>query len=414
MELRQPRSGHPQRWDFLSDNLRDAVDRIREWGEDCDWSGYDPYDALNSPAARFLALGTRPGRRFLTQAVKLSPVNLRPLLRIRPEWNAKAIGLVASGYARLSAAGDATASAPARLWLDWLATNHSGAVTSLGWGYPFDVQTRFFSFGRGTPNTIATTFVAQAFLDGVELLGEERWGKQALAAARFLEQHMLSESPDGMYFRYLPREKEMVHNANLLACAALARTARLLGTESLAELARRPLETSLSAQRADGSWPYAAGPAGEWVDNFHTGYVLESLAQCVSLGPEILGRLERGLAFWDQSLFTSDGTPKYFPDRTYPLDAHCYATAIDTWLSVADWHPLALQRADRLAELLIARMLDPAGFVHFQQRRLWTNRVPFVRWTTAPSFRALAGLLLHRAGGVIPPRAEEHAHSRLG
>jgi hypothetical protein len=394
--------------------VQDGVTRIRRWGEAHDWKGYDPYDALNSPAAPFLTLGTRPGRRTLTQAVKLSPLNLRPLLRIRPEWNAKALGLVASGYARLSAAGDTTAGAPARRWLEWLAANHSAAPAFMAWGYHFDVQTRFFSYARDTPNTIATSFVAHAFLDGVELLGDQRWAEQSLAAARFLEEHMLFSGPDGTYFRYLRAEDELVHNANLLACAVLARTARVLGAESLAEPARRALETSLGAQREDGSWPYAAGPAGDWVDNFHTGYVLESLAHCVTLRPDVRGRFEQGLAFWDGALFADDGTPKYFPHQTYPLDAHCYATAIDTWLSVAQWHPLALQRADRLAELLIARMLDPAGFVHFQQRRLWTSRVPYVRWTTAPSFRALAGLSLHRAGGVVPPRAEEHTHSRLG
>jgi hypothetical protein len=398
----------------LSDNLRDAVVRIRAWGEGCDWSGYDPYDALNSPAARALTLGTRAGRRLLTQTVKLSPVNLRPLLRIRPERNGKAIGLVAAGYARLSAAGDTTAGARSRRWLEWLDANHFGDPTRMAWGYHFDVQTRFFSYARGTPNTIATSFVAQAFLDVFELLGDERWAEQALAAARFLEEQMFSEASDGTFFRYLPFEEELVHNANLLACATLARTARLVGEESLAEPALQALETTLAAQREDGSWPYAAGSAGGWVDNFHTGYVLESLAHCLTLRPDIRGHLERGLDYWDRALFSSDGTPKYYPEKTYPLDAHCYATAIDTWLSVAQWHPLASQRAEQLAELLIARMLDPAGYVHFQQRRLWTSRVPFVRWTTAPSFRALAGLLLHRAGKARPPpRAEERTHSRL-
>jgi hypothetical protein len=75
----------------------------------------------------------------------------------------------------------------------------------------------------------------------------------------------------------------------------------------------------------------------------------------------------------------------------YPIDVHCYATAVDTWLAVGD-----LAQAERVARLLVDRMLDPAGYVWFQQRRLWTSRVPFVRWTTAPSFRALAGLLLAR------------------
>ena len=34
--------------------------------------------------------------------------------------------------------------------------------------------------------------------------------------------------------------------------------------------------------------------------------------------------------------------------------------------------------------------------MNFQRGRFVTNRVPFIRWTTAPAFRALAGLELAR------------------
>ena len=49
---------------------------------------------------------------------------------------------------------------------------------------------------------------------------------------------------------------------------------------------------------------------------------------------------------------------------------------------------------------LVARMLNPRGYVNFQRGRFVTNRVPFVRWTTAPAFRALAGLELHGADAM--------------
>jgi polysaccharide biosynthesis protein VpsJ len=369
----------------VTDPVAPAVARIRAWGEERDWRGYDPYDALNSPAAPVLTLGTRLGRRVLTQVVKRSPVNLRPLLRIGPDWNAKAIGLVASGYARLAAAGDAAARAAAERWLDWLAANHSGDEAGLAWGYHFDVQTRFFRYAKGTPNTIATSFVAQAFLDGASLLGDERRRDAAASVAEFLESRMLAEGPLGPYFRYLPGEDELVHNANLLACAVCARAGR-------PEPARRALVTSLRAQREDGSWPYSEGPQGRWVDNFHTGYVLESLAACKDLDADVPERLARGLDYWSRTMFLPDGTPKYTPDSLYPVDAHCYATAIDTWLAAGD-----LAQAQRLATQLVNRMLDRAGYVHFQQNRYWTNRVPFVRWTTAPTFKALAGVLMGRA-----------------
>jgi hypothetical protein len=380
----------------------EALLAIRGWGEARDWRGYDPYDGLNSPAAPLLTLRTAFGRRLLTQAVKLSPVNLRPLLGIKPEWNAKALGLVASGYARLAAAGAQTAREQASRWLDWLESHHSGDAEGLAWGYPFDVQTRFFRYRRGTPNTIATSFVAHAFLDAAELLGDDRCAARARSVGDFLVRRMLVDGPRGSYFRYLPQEDELVHNANLLACGVLVRA-------GIDEPARRALRTSLAAQREDGSWPYGEGARGAWVDNFHTAYVLESLAQCVELDSEVGERLDRGLDYWERACFLPDGTPRYAPDRTYPIDAHCYASAIDTWLAVADRRAGALEHAEQLAQLLVKRMLDRAGFVHFQQRRLWTSRVPFVRWTTAPSFRALAGVLLARRRHD----AREHAHARL-
>ena len=369
---------------------------MRAWGEERDWRGFDPYDALNSPAAGLLALGPPLGRRLFTQAVKLSPLNLRPALGIRPAWNAKALGLVASGYARLWAAErDERARVAALRWLAQLERMSTKDASGLGWGYHFPVQTRVFAYARETPNTIATSFVAQAQLDCWELLGDERARDAGVAAARFLAARMLAPAPTP-YFRYLAAEDELVHNANLLACAVLARAARVAGASGLLEPVRRALEATLVAQREDGSWPYAAGAGHGWVDNFHTGYVLDSLAECARSLHEASEPLRRGVAFWSARMFLPDGTPKYTPDRIHPLDGHCYATAVDTWLAIAAHDRGAREQAERAARVLVEQALEPAGYVRFQRRRGWSSRVAFVRWTTAPAFRALAGVLQSR------------------
>jgi len=51
-----------------------------------------------------------------------------------------------------------------------------------------------------------------------------------------------------------------------------------------------------------------------------------------------------------------------------------------------------LAQALRTARLLVRDMLRPNGSVVFQRRRGPDSRVPFIRWTAAPSFRALARL----------------------
>jgi hypothetical protein len=372
------------------------VDSIRSWGEARDWRGYDPYDALCSPFAPYLTFGTALGRQAMTQVVKRSPVNLRPALRIKPAHNDKALGLVASGYARLAVArDDATAADAARRWLDRLISDGVADGDGRAWGYHFDVQTRFFGYASGTPNTIATSFVAHALLDGLELLGDVRFGDAARKATRFLVEHMF-DSEGEPFFRYLPQERELVHNANLLACSVAVRTAALRD-EPLDKRVVEAVKTSVEAQSDDGSWPYSAGPAGNWIDNFHTGYVLESLGRCSALIEGLRPTLERGFDYWERALFRPDGEPKPTPERRFPVDAHDYAQAIETWLSALDWRGGAIERAERTADLLVDRMLNPRGYVNFQRGRFVTNRVPFIRWTTAPAFRALAGLELARS-----------------
>jgi hypothetical protein len=375
-----------------------AVDAIRRWGEACDWRGYDPYDGLNSPFASYLTLGTAIGQRALTQVVKRSPINVRPLLRIKPAHNDKALGLVASGYARLAAArDDDTAAGAARSWLDRVVSDAVVDGSGRAWGYNFDVRTRFFGYARGTPNTIATSFVAHALLDGFELLGDVRFGAAAREATSFLLEHMLDDQ-DATFFRYLPQERELVHNANLLACSVAVRTC-VLREEPLDERVAEAVATSAAAQRPDGSWSYSEGPAGKWVDNFHTGYVLESLDRCRVLVGGVQPALARGFDFWEREFFLPDGEPKPTTTRRFPVDAHDYVQAIETWLSASAWRDGAFDRAESTADLLVDRMLNANGYVNFQRGRFFANRVPFVRWTTAPAFRALAGLELARSRG---------------
>ncbi len=372
---------------------RAGLEAIRRWGEERDWRGYDPYDALRSPLAPYLTLGTRTGRRLLTQLVKRCPLNLRPLLRIGPDWNSKAIALVASGYARLAAArSDPKLEERARCWLATLLLRGERG-DGLAWGYNFEAQTRFFRYARETPNAIATSFAVGALLEGRRHLGAEQWLEAAERACEGLVATLLLEENGRRFFAYLPGERCLVHNANALAAAAVVGTGRAAGRRDLVQRGLDALETTVAGQREDGSWPYSEREGERWVDNFHTAYVLQSLARCAAVERSLESPLARGLDFWAEALFVGD-RPRYAVGATYPLDAHCYADAVETWVAVAPWRPEAPTAAERAAAALVRDMLSPRGYVYLQRRRLWTNRVPCVRWSTAPAFRALAGLEL--------------------
>src|SRR6185436_15906513 len=159
---------------------------------------------------------------------------------------------------------------------------------------------------------------------------------------------MLDSDEDRSFFRYVPKERELVHNANLMACSVVVRTCALRD-EPLDERVAAAVATSVEAQRADGSWAYSAGPVGDWVDNFHTGYVLEALGHCAALVDGLDPAIQRGYEYWERELFLPSGEPKPAPGRRFPIDAHDYAQAIETWLSALGRRGDTLDRAGRTA-----------------------------------------------------------------
>jgi hypothetical protein len=150
-------------------------------------------------------------------------------------------------------------------------------------------------------------------------------------------------------------------------------------------------------QREDGSWAYGVQPGQQWVDNFHTAYVLLSLARiakaCVDASEEIKPTLQRGYAFWRECFFLADGWPKYYHDSLYPADAHAAATAIITLLELSDLDSGALPLAETIAAWTVRNLRDARGFFYYQRRRFFTVHTPYMRWTQGWMLYALARLL---------------------
>jgi hypothetical protein len=360
------------------------ADGLFRWADARDWAGPDPYDGLTGPAARLAA--HRVLRQAILQAVKRSRVDLRGILGIRPLRTATATGTAAGACARLSA-HPVWQERALRLGLSTAAEQMSGRYAGL-WRYEFDVQTRWAYYPTSVPNLVATTFCADGCLD-TGTLGPE--------AVRSLAHGLLEHLHNGSFFTYTPTSGVLVHNANLMG-AALA--ARLAGTEALpddlkdrlTDSARGAVEVSLEGQRPDGSWPYGRGPRLDWVDGFHTGYVLLRLEQAGTLlGLDVRSPLERGTDHYLRHLF--DGPlPRYFADGRTRRDPNNDATAV----RMAAWAAGHGFVGAGFARSVLSAVVDRYPGVGTQtraggshgNRALWESP----RWSAAPLLDALTAL----------------------
>jgi hypothetical protein len=265
-----------------------------------------------------------------------------------------------------------------------------------GWSYPFDAQTRHLFFAATTPNAVATTFVASALLDLHEHEDDPEALGLALESRPLLCSLVRRDRPGGPYFAYVPGGSEVIHNANVLVCGALARMHEHAPDDRAAELAGEALETTIAAQDNLGLWAYGDAANLKWADNFHTAYILEGLvatARAFGVGEPAL---RAGLPAWRESFFES-ADARLYADSPYPLEAHSYASAIDLCVAAAPLKPELIEFAERVAGRAIERLwLDREGRFAYRVTRLGTNRREFMRWTNAPMFRALARLVSER------------------
>lgn len=317
--------------------FRPVFQRLHQFCAAREWRGWDPYDGLTSPLARLLP--GRWARQAWTQLHRRSPLNLRPLCGIRPTLNAKAVALFALGN------GD-----PRLLETLRALRNPDG-----GWGYPFPWQSRAFYAPRGTSNLICTAFASRALGGG---------------HTEFVERQLLRERDGERWITYIPQSDTQVHNINLIGAALLGR--------------RECAAFSVRRQRPDGSWWYGEAANQRWIDNFHTGYCLVALQELGGFEEAVA----RGYAYWERTFWRADGAPFYYHDGRGPVDVHCCAQGILTYLAFGD-----LTRANRTARWTVDHLWDARGFFWYQQTRWGTNRINYLRWAQAWMYVALAKLI---------------------
>jgi hypothetical protein len=378
-----------------------------------DWSGYDPYDALNSRLFGWVPfLDSRIPRLALTQFLKRSPVNLRAPLLVPKTQNAKAIALFLMAFVKLARLGLLEDRELTTMMAQRLKALRSDGEPYWCWGYSFPWQTRTILVPRGAPNLVCTTFVGNALLDAFENLGDSQYLDMAASAAKYIHGELLWTGPEVSASLSYPvaSSRVPVHNANFLGAAFLCRVFRHSAEKGLLDAALKVARYSASRQHDDGSWDYGESPNQHWVDNFHTGYNLCALR---SIGlyadtPEFEFSVRRGFEFYRAHFFANDGPPGYFSDRTYPVDIHCVAQSIITLLAFRDLDASSEALARSVLEWAMTHMWNSKGYFYYQVLPFFTNRISYMRWSQAWMLLSLATMLeSERSDGAIGRSPDE-------
>lgn len=373
-----------------------CTERLASWVEKRGYKGYDPGDGLTS-WLRPLTFGNLFAERVLQQSVWKSPWNIRPLVGVKPLDSTKGRGFMAWGYLlEFKRTGDTALRDKAMACLDWLMANKTPKYPQYCWGNHFDFSSRGGRIPAHEPTIVWSGLIGQAFLEGFEQTGEEKYLRVAESIGEWILKLPRERTPNGVCLSYHGCFQSSIHNSNLLGAAVLARAGKHIGRAEFLEVARESVRYACHHQLADGAWWYGEEEKYHWIDNFHTGYNLDSIKRYrEATGDNSFDQnIRQGYDYFVKTFFELSGCPRYYHNQTFPVDIQCASQAIDTLAFFADEHPEGLHLAAKVAEWTMNNLQDPSGYFYYRKYPMIISRTPYFHWGQATMFKALTHLLM--------------------
>lgn len=381
--------------DHLSQGeLWQSIQSLAAWVESRNYKGYEPFDALLSPLRR-LAFGKNLAERVLLQAIRQSPVNLRPLIGIKPHESSMGRGCMASGYLNMyRTTGESEYLDKAVGCLEWLIQNKSPFFKECTWGHHFDWVSRAGPHPMYMPTIVWTSLIGHSFLDAFEITGKRMYSDVVTSICRWILSLPREKTEKGTCLSYVSFRQDSIHNSNMLGASILARHGALHGDRENLNVAEEAMVYSCERQLPEGGWYYGELPMHRWIDSFHTAYNLDSLKCYLEYTntDRFKMNLQKGYRYYRQTFFEDSGCPRYYDQRTYPVDIQCASQAISTLTAFADYDGTSLRQAVRVARWTIDEMRDRSGFFYYRRLPGITVRTPMFHWGQATMFKALTHL----------------------
>ena len=296
-----------------------------------------------------------------------------------------------------------------------------------GWGYPFDWVTRTGVMAAQTALITTTPYAYEAFAAVHRIDGQRRWLDTMRSAAEhaFHEIPARELSPDAATAGYNPLDTEGgVINASAYRAFLLMSAALQFSRDDYRVAAERNLNYVLRAQRPDGSWQYATDGVRDFVDHFHTCFVMKALAKIEALVGHAGCRaaIESGVRYYVRHLFDDMGLPKPFASAprltVYKRELYDYAECINLCALLKDRFPVLEKRLQATLTNLLDHWQKPDGSFRSRQLLFGWDNVPMHRWAQAQLFRSLCFLLVSARGDTLAaarvvPSLAEPPHAAL-
>ena len=288
-------------------------------------------------------------------------------------------------------------------FLDALKATRSKGYRHYCWGYPFNWETRTGTFPQGMPMITSMPYMYEAFRQVYQLDGNPEWLEimRSIAEHAFEDYQDFEISPGAWSCCYAPGLEitKGVVNASAYRAFLLTQAGIDFSEDKYRKAAEGNLNFVLAAQNENGSWYYSIDNVRDFVDHFHTCFVLKALSKIEILGgfPRITSAIARGVDYYTKNLFDADGLPKPFskaPRLTvYRRELYDYAECINLCVLLQGRFPELNRILSLVLNDVLQRWQKADGTFRARELLIGWDNVPMHRWAQSQIFRSLSFLV---------------------
>jgi len=281
-------------------------------------------------------------------------------------------------------------------FLDVLEQTRCPGYQHFCWGYPFNWETRSGTIATSTPLITTTPYAYEAFAGVYQIDKNDKW----LEIMHSIAEHAIHDikdfeiSPDASTCSYTPHDNTGgVINASAYRAFSLTHASLQFSEDKYWQVAEHNLNFVLQSQQPNGSWYYAIDSVRDFVDHFHTCFVLKALAKIEQLtGHKGCHKaIENGVRYYVKELFDEERLPKPFSRASrltvYRHELYDYAECINLGVLLKNRFKELDKILITVLDDLLTRWQKPDGSFRSRQLLLGWDNVPMHRWGQSQLFR---------------------------
>ena len=392
----------------LRDDIQASMQQLEEWISSNGWAGYDPYDIQ---CAYFLYKYTKRNKiikylhAIFFKLFNRVPKFSRKCLRVKPQINAKGMGLFTSAYCSLyKTFNDKYYLEKAKITADWLMKNTNPNYTDACWGYPFDWQNIIFN-PKGTPSGVVSSAVGDGFWELYQITKDQKYIDVCESICHFFVNSLnRTENENGIIFSYTPLDKFQVHNANLFVAEFLIRIGKELNKDEWIKLGLSAINFTLKEQNTDGSIYYWNEKQAKELgislrtDHYHSGFEMRMLYNSWKNTDksEIKDALDKYYTFYKKTFFNEKDAPIDFLNGI-TTDVHTCAEALILNATFYNLFNYPKEILVKTIPWILANMQASEGWFRYtltrKKKRNKTVNMPYLRWGQAWMLLGLSKVL---------------------